>query len=65
MFSSMPEGARLAAWSRAVRGSTLKRLRRVPEGFETWSPVPGAMSFAELAHHLAEADRRLFRKLEP
>ena len=55
---------RLAELSEAVRESTLKRLRAVPEGLENWRPVPSAMSFADLAHHIAEADRWLFRKLE-
>lgn len=58
------EGQRLAELSEAVRESTLKRLRAVPEGLENWRPVPSAMSFADLAHHIAEADRWLFRKLE-
>jgi uncharacterized damage-inducible protein DinB len=58
------EGQRLAELSEAVRESTLKRLRVVPEGLENWRPVPSAMSFADLAHHIAEADRWLFRKLE-
>lgn len=58
------DGQRLAELSEAVRESTLKRLRVVPEGLENWRPVPSAMSFADLAHHIAEADRWLFRKLE-
>lgn len=58
------EGQRLAELSEAVRESTLKRLRVVSEGLENWRPVPSAMSFADLAHHIAEADRWLFKKLE-
>jgi uncharacterized damage-inducible protein DinB len=54
----------LAAWSRAVRESSLKRLRLVPASSENWRPVPEAMSFADLAHHLVEADLWLFRKLQ-
>jgi hypothetical protein len=42
----------------------LKRLRLVPEGFEDWRPVNGAMSFADLAQHLVDADKWLFRKLK-
>jgi uncharacterized damage-inducible protein DinB len=57
------ESQRLAELSRAVRESTLKRLRRVPAGFESWRISPGAMSFADLAHHLVAADHWLFRKL--
>jgi uncharacterized damage-inducible protein DinB len=54
----------LAAWSRAVRESSLKRLRLVPEGRESWRPTPEAMSFADLAQHLIDADEWLFKKLE-
>jgi uncharacterized damage-inducible protein DinB len=63
-MTSNDDGQRLAELSEAVRESTLKRLRVVPEGLENWRPVPSAMSFADLAHHIAEADRWLFRKLE-
>lgn len=58
------EGRRLAELSLAVRGSSLNRLRRVPPGREGWRIHPGALSFADLAHHLIEADRWLFVKLE-
>ena len=54
----------LAEWSRAVRESSLKRLRAVPAGSENWRPVVDAMSFGDLAHHIVEADEWLFRKLE-
>jgi uncharacterized damage-inducible protein DinB len=54
----------LAEWSRAVRESSLKRLRTVPTGSENWRPVADAMSFGDLAHHIVEADEWLFRKLE-
>lgn len=59
----MSEGKRLAQLSRAVRDSTLKRLRVVPAGSENWRPSPGAMSFADLIQHLIDADRWLFEKL--
>lgn len=58
------ETQNLAAWSRAVRESSLKRLRRVPEGRESWRPTAEAMSFADLARHLIDADEWLFTKLE-
>lgn len=58
------ESRNLAAWSRAVRESSLKRLRLVPAGREGWRPTPEAMSFADLARHLIDADEWLFRKLE-
>jgi len=54
----------LAEWSRAVRESSLKRLRTVPTGSENWQPVADAMSLGDLAHHIVEADEWLFRKLE-
>jgi len=60
----MSETENLAAWSRAVRESSLKRLRLVPAGRESWRPTPEAMSFADLARHLIDADEWLFRKLE-
>jgi uncharacterized damage-inducible protein DinB len=58
------EGQRLAEFSRAVRQSTLKRLLQVPHGKENWHPSSGGMTFADIAHHIAEADSWLFRKLE-
>ncbi len=58
------EGQRLAAFARAVRESTLKRLRRVPPGRENWRIAPGAMSFADLAQHLVDTDEWLFKKIE-
>lgn len=58
------EGQRLADFSTAVRESTLKRLLQVPPGKENWRPSSSSMSFANIAHHVAEADSWLFRKLE-
>lgn len=58
------ESKRLAELSRAVRESTLKRLRKVKRGFENWRPSAQAMSFAEIAAHLVDADQWLFRKLK-
>lgn len=57
------EGQRLAEFSGAVRESTLKRLLQVPLGKENWSPLSGAMTCADVAHHIAEADRWLMQKL--
>ena len=59
----MSEGNRLAEFSRAVRESTLKRLRLVPEGYENWRISSKVMSFADLAQHLIDADNWLFDKL--
>jgi uncharacterized damage-inducible protein DinB len=58
-----PESQRLAEWSRAVRGSSLRRLSLVRPGFENWRLTAGSMSFADVAFHLIEADQWLFRKL--
>ena len=58
------EGKRLAEFSRAVRESTLKRLRLVPVGFENWRITPESMNVADLAQHLIDADEWLFKKLE-
>ena len=58
------ESGNLAAFARAVRESSLKRLRLVPAGRESWRPTLEAMNFADLAHHLIDADEWLFRKLE-
>ncbi len=57
------ETNQLAELSLAIRESTLKRLRLVPEGRENWRPSPEAMSFADIAVHLIDADTWLFRKL--
>lgn len=58
-----PESERLAAWSLAVRGSSLKRLLLVKAGFENWRLTPESMSFADLLFHLIESDQWLFEKL--
>lgn len=59
----MSEAGRLAAWSEAVRESTLKRLRKVPADRVNWRPDPGAMSFADLARHLLACDTHLARSI--
>lgn len=59
----MTDSARLAELSLAIRESTLKRLRRVPAGRENWRPSAGSLSFADIAHHLLEADAWLERKM--
>lgn len=58
------EGQRLAQLARAIRESTLERLRRVPEGAENWRITPNALSFAELARHLVDVDHWLLAKLQ-
>jgi uncharacterized damage-inducible protein DinB len=59
-----PEGRRLADLSLAVRQSSLKRFRAVPAGCENWRISEDSMTIADLAHHLIEADRWLFRKIQ-
>jgi uncharacterized damage-inducible protein DinB len=59
----MSEGRRLSDFSRAVRTSSLKRLRAVPSGYENYRPTQSSMSFADLAQHLIDADAWLLRKL--
>jgi len=44
----------LAAFSDRVRDSTLKRVRRVPDGKENAAFPHGAMSFADIADHLID-----------
>jgi len=57
------ESKRLAEFSIAVRESTLKRLRLVPEGYANWRLSVETMSFADLAQHLIDADNWLFEML--
>jgi uncharacterized damage-inducible protein DinB len=42
----------LADFSVAVRESTLKRLRVVPDSFENWRAYQNGMSFADIAQHI-------------
>src|SRR4030042_2553979 len=58
------EGDRLALYSLAVRESSLKRLRLVDNGKENWRIAPKTMSFADVAQHLINSDKWLFKKLE-
>jgi uncharacterized damage-inducible protein DinB len=63
MASSSSEALRIAELATAIRESSVKRFRAVPHGFENWRPSPGAMSIADLAQHLVDADEWLFEKL--
>jgi uncharacterized damage-inducible protein DinB len=58
------ESDKLAEFAAAVRNSTIKRLKQVPAGKENWRITPDAMSIAEIAHHLIEADEWLIEKIE-
>ncbi|MBN2335422.1 DinB family protein [Candidatus Bathyarchaeota archaeon] len=53
----------LVEYSDAVRGSTLKRLRSIPAGLENWKISENAMSIADIAQHLVDADNWLFEKM--
>ena len=54
----------LTEFCRCVRGSTIKRLVLVPEGYENWKVSPGALSFAETAKHIIDLDYWLFEKIK-
>ncbi len=58
------ESEKLAEFAKAVRDSTIKRLKQVPAGKENWRITSVAMSIAEIAHHLIEADDWLIEKIE-
>lgn len=54
----------LIDFCRAVRSSTIKRLKAVPEGYENWRISKNALSHAEIAQHLIDADDWLIQKLK-
>jgi len=58
------ESEKLAEFAAAVRDSTIKRLKQVPEGKENWRITPDSMSIAEIVYHLIEADEWLKEKIE-
>ncbi len=58
------EPFKIIEFARAVRESTLKRLRKVPPGFENWSISKNSLSFADIAKHLIDCDNWLFQKLK-
>ena len=53
----------ISTYSNAVRESTLKRLQSIPAGLENWKISMNAMSIADIAKHLVDADMWLFKKL--
>jgi uncharacterized damage-inducible protein DinB len=63
-MSGYGDAKNIAELAKAVRESTLKRLRLVPEGCENWRGSSEAMSFADMAKHLIDTDEWLFKKLE-
>jgi hypothetical protein len=54
----------LTDFCRRVRGSTIKRLEFVPEGYENWKISPGSLSFAEIAKHIINLDNWLLEKIK-
>jgi len=53
----------LTEFCKSVRGSTVKRLEIVPEGYENWKVSLNALSFAEIAKHIIDLDNWLFEKI--
>jgi len=53
----------LTEFCKSVRGSTVKRLKIVPEGYENWKVSLNALSFAEIAKHIIDLDNWLFEKI--
>lgn len=53
----------LIDFCKAVRESTLKRFKAVPEGYENWRISKNALSFAEIAKHLIESDDWTVKKI--
>jgi len=51
---------RLANFSSGIRDTTLKKLKKVPEGFINWRLNNLAMSFGDIAQHLINVDELLF-----
>lgn len=53
----------LKDFCKAVRNSTIKRLKTVPEGYENWRISKNSLSFAEIATHLIESDDWTIKKI--
>jgi uncharacterized damage-inducible protein DinB len=53
----------LIEFCKAVRESTLKRLKIVPEGYQNWRISKGALTFAEIVKHLIELDDWTIHKI--
>jgi len=54
----------LKDFAAAVRSSTIKRLEKVPAGYENWRISPGSLSFAETAKHLIDIDEWVLQKIK-
>ncbi len=53
----------LKEFCKAVRDSTLKRLKIVPEGYENWRISKNSLSIAEIAQHLLDSDDWTINKI--
>jgi len=58
-----PDIEKIIEFVTAVRQSSLKRLRQIPNGYENWAVSENAFTVAEIGHHLIEADHWLLEKL--
>jgi uncharacterized damage-inducible protein DinB len=54
----------LIDFCKAVRESTLKRLKIVPEGYENWRISKNSLSLAEIAQHLLDSDDWTINKIK-
>jgi len=54
----------LIEFCKAVRNSTIKRLKVVPEGYENWRISKNSLSFAEIAQHLIDSDDWTINKIK-
>lgn len=54
----------LTKFSTAVRESTIKRLIKVPEGYENWKISKGALTFSQVAKHIIDLDYWTIEKIK-
>ncbi len=54
----------LIEFCKAVRDSTIKRLKIVPKGYENWRISKNSLSFAEIAQHLIDSDDWTINKIK-
>ena len=53
----------LIDFCKAVRNSTIKRLKVVPGGYENWRISKNSLSFAEISKHLIDSDDWTINKI--
>jgi len=54
----------LIDFCKAVRNSTIKRLKVVPGGYENWRISKNSLSFAEISKHLIDSDDWTINKIK-